>query len=388
MGTLENSSKLYIPYGCQTIGEDDIAGVVDCLRSPNLTQGERVPQFEKALSEYVHASYCVAFNSATSALHAACWALGVGAGDSVWTSANSFVASANCVRYLGGDVDFCDIDLKSGNICVDLLAAKLLEARVGGKLPKVIIVVHFAGFSAQMDRIHELKQEYGFKIIEDASHALGGSFASKPIGSNNYSEAVVFSFHPVKPITTGEGGCVTTNCSDMAAKLGRFRSHGIVRDYETGRSSPTEEIWNYAQVDLGFNYRMNDISASLGLTQLRKIESFIKRRTQIQAVYREELSSLPIEFFDNEKNSAHHLFCIRTNNRNNLYKYLKGQGLGVNIHYIPIYRHPYYKSLGFVKGYCTNSEIHFNKTVSLPIFPSLSDLHLEYSIDQIKSFFK
>ena len=370
-----------IPYGRQDISEEDIHAVVDILRSDYLTQGPAVPAFEKAVSEYCNAQHAVAVNSATSALHIACLALGVGKGDWVWTTPITFVASANCALYCGATVDFVDIDPLTYNMSVERLAEKLEQAHKDHKLPKIVIPVHLCGQSCDMAVIHTLSQKYGFKIIEDASHAIGGKYKNEPIGNGRYSDITVFSFHPVKIITTGEGGMAVTNNATLAKQMRLLRSHGISNAEEDMQPRPPEEIWNYQQIDLGFNYRMTDIQAALGISQMRRLDGFVAKRHAIAKRYDELLTDMPITrpWQQKEGYSSYHLYIIRlklneTNKtQRQAYNALRAAGILVNLHYIPVYRQPYYVAIGYKMGYCLEAEQYHQQVLSIPIYPSLTD---------------
>jgi UDP-4-amino-4,6-dideoxy-N-acetyl-beta-L-altrosamine transaminase len=379
-----------IPYGRQDISQADIDAVVEVLRSDWLTQGPMVPKFEQAVANYVGAQHAVALNSATSALHIACLALGVGPGDWVWTSPNTFVASANCALYCGARVDFVDIDPRTYNMSVERLAEKLEQAEAANRLPKVVIPVHFAGQPCDMRAIRELSQQYGFKIIEDASHAIGASYviASEAkqstdqvmVGSCTHSHITVFSFHPVKIITTGEGGMALTNDPELAEKLSRLRTHGITSKAEFMYSRPPEEIWNYQQIDLGFNYRMTDIQAALGLSQLQRLDDFVANRREIAAKYDRALSNLPVTtpWQDPRMQSSYHLYPILIEHercgrrQREVYQAMHQAGILVNLHYIPVHRQPYYERMGFEQGYCPNAEQYHRAAISLPMYSSLT----------------
>ncbi|MBT8621875.1 UDP-4-amino-4,6-dideoxy-N-acetyl-beta-L-altrosamine transaminase [Polynucleobacter paneuropaeus] len=371
--------SFHIPYGRQDIDNEDIQAVINVLKSDFLTQGPAVNAFEAAISSYVGVKYAVACNSATSALHLACLALGVGPGDIVWTSAITFVASSNCALYCGAEVDFVDINLATYNISLEALTEKLIIAKSSGNLPKVLIPVHMAGQSADMRAIYALSQEYGFKIIEDASHAIGGSYENSSIGSCKFSDIAVFSFHPVKIITTGEGGMAVTNNGILADKMNLLRSHGITRD-PAQMQSKSDGPWYYEQIELGFNYRMTDIQAALGMSQSKKIGGYVLRRNELAERYKSVLRGLPITLptLLESNYSAFHLFIILltdgiTKSRHlEVFSQLREAGIGVNIHYIPVYLQPYYQKKGFKKGYCPNAEEYYSRAVSLPIFPNLS----------------
>ncbi len=366
-----------IPYGKQDINEADIAAVVDVLRSDFLTQGPVVPAFEEAVSRYCGAPHAVAVNSATSALHIACLALGVGPGDIVWTSSITFVASANCALYCGASVDFVDIDRYSYTISVSSLAEKLARAKKSNTLPKVVIPVHLCGQSCDMASIHVLADRYGFKIIEDASHAIGGRYRDRAIGSCLYSDICVFSFHPVKIITTGEGGIALTKDAALAKQMKQLRCHGISTDPDDLEPRPSSELWNYQQLALGYNYRMMDINAALGLSQLDRLDSFVATRHRIAANYDQALADLPLRrpVQGAESYSSFHLYPIRIEKEGGqipLYHFLREQGIGVNLHYIPVYLQPYYEKMGFRRGYCPEAESYFATAITLPLHPGLS----------------
>jgi len=368
-----------IPYGRQDISEADINAVIEVLRSDFLTQGPKVPAFEQAVASYAGASYGVAVNSATSALHIACRALGVGPGDTVWTSPNTFVASANCALYCGAEVDFVDIDPRTYNMSSDRLAEKLEQAKAANCVPKEVIPVHFAGQPCDMAAIHALSQRYGFQIIEDASHAIGGQYKGEAIGNCRYSAITVFSFHPVKIITTGEGGMALTNAPALAERMTRFRSHGITSKPELMHTRPVDEIWNYQQIDLGNNYRMTDIQAALGLSQMQRLDEFVEKRHAIAKRYDEAFDGLPIvtPWQHQDSYSSYHLYPIRLREcdsgrtQRQMYDSLMQEGVNVNLHYIPVYRQPFYENLGFCSGYCPEAELHHKETLSIPLFPEL-----------------
>jgi len=382
-----------IPYGRQTISEDDIQAVVDVLRSDYLTQGAVVPSFEKMVAEYCGVDHAVAVNSATSALHIACLALGLGEGDCLWTSPNTFVASANCALYCGASVDFVEIDARTYNICIHALEKKLIEAKKKQCLPKILIPVHFSGQSCAMRRIYELSLEYGFKIIEDAAHAIGGKYLDEPIGNCRYSDITIFSFHPVKIITSGEGGMALTQSHELADRMQLFRSHGITSDAHKMDDRPHDEIWNYQQIALGLNYRMTDIHAALGMSQMTRLDEFVAKRHQIAGLYDEALAELPIQtpWQHSDTYSSYHLYPIRlklekrNKTQRQVYDALRSEHILVNLHYIPVYRQPYYQQRGFEQGYCPNAEQYYRETLSIPMYPSLTEQQQGRVIELLQS---
>ena len=357
------------------------------LTSDFLTQGPVVPEFERKLGEVTQANHVTVVNSATSALHIACLALGVKPGDFVWTVPNTFVASANCALYCGAKVDFVDIDPKTLNFSVQFFEKKLKLAQQTGLLPKVVIPVHLAGEPCDMEAIRKLSHEYKFKILEDASHAVGGEYRGKPVGSCEYSDITVFSFHPVKIITTGEGGAALTNCPDLDRKLKLLRSHGITRDRDS-MVYPNNDGWYYEQVELGFNYRMTDIQAALGLSQLTRLHEYVTRRHEIAARYDKEFrcAKLLTPYRNPLNKSALHLYIIQVEPiyHKDIFHELRKKNIGVNIHYIPVHTQPYYRKLGFVWGDFPNSEAYYKKAISLPIFPTLSKNEQDYVIKTVK----
>jgi UDP-4-amino-4,6-dideoxy-N-acetyl-beta-L-altrosamine transaminase len=369
-----------IPYGRQDINQADIDAVIDVLRSDFLTQGPTVPAFEKAVADYCGAKHAVAVNSSTSGLHIACLALRVGEGDSIWTTPNTFVASSNCALYCGADVDFIDIDSRTYNMSIKCLAEKLTAAEKVGKLPKVVIPVHLCGQPCDMIGIYKLSQQYGFKIIEDASHAIGGKYQGEPIGNCRFSDLTVFSFHPVKIITTGEGGMVVTNDDALAKHLRLLRSHGITSASAEMEQRPSEEIWNYQQISLGYNYRMTDIQAALGISQMRRLDEFVAKRHAIAQRYDQLLSDLPVitPYQHEDGYSGYHLYVIRlrlaeiNQTQRQVYEAMREAGILVNLHYIPVYRQPYYEKIGFAPGYCPQSERYFAEAISIPLYPGLT----------------
>ena len=369
-----------IPYGRQDITQQDIDAVVSVLKSDYLTQGPQVVHFEQVVSDYCGATHAVAVNSATSALHIACRALGLGEGDWLWTSPITFVASANCALYCGAGIDFVDIDPKTYNLCASALEQKLIQAERIGRLPKIVIPVHFSGQPCDMVRIHELANRYGFKVIEDASHAIGGRFRNEPIGSCRYSDITIFSFHPVKIITTAEGGIALTNDAKLAEKMVLLRSHGITRN-SLSMTHETEGSWYYQQVDLGYNYRMTDIQAALGVSQMTRLDAYVSRRHQLAQRYNEMLSSLPliIPWQHPHGYSGLHLYVIRLKldqigpGRGEVFEAMRSRGIGVNVHYIPVYTQPYYQDMGFSWGGFPIAESYYAEAISLPMYPLLSD---------------
>lgn len=381
-----------IPYGRQVISEADIDAVVEVLRSDFLTQGSVVPAFEEAVKSFCGAGYAVAANSATSALHMACLALGVGPEDIVWTTPITFVASANCALYCGAFVDFVDIDPRTYNMSVSALAEKLAGAEREGKLPKVVIPVHLAGQPCDMEGIRELGVKYGFRIIEDASHAIGGRYQGEPIGNCHYSDITVFSFHPVKIITSGEGGMALTNDLTIAVKLARLRSHGITRN-QNEMTQVSDGPWYYQQIDLGYNYRLSDIHAALGLSQMQRLEEFVAKRHLIAQEYNELLSDLWVTtpWQSPDAYSAMHLYIVRLKrdeirfSQKEMFERLRNAGIMVNLHYIPVYRQPYFKALGFNPSNFPQAEAYYAEAISLPIYPTLTVEQQVEVVDQLKS---
>lgn len=368
-----------IPYGKQDINQQDIDTVVKVLQSDFLTQGPQVPLFEKKINEITQSQYAVAVNSATSALHIACLALNVGKDDIVWTSPITFVASANCALYCGASIDFVDIDQQTYNMCPIELEKKLQQAKQQNRLPKVVIPVHLAGQSCDMEKIYQLSLEYDFKIIEDAAHAIGGFYQDKPIGNCRYSDITVFSFHPVKIITTAEGGIATTNNSDLAMTMQRLRSHGITRD-ESLMTEASHGDWYYQQLELGFNYRMSELHAALGVNQLKRLTQFVAKRKEIAEIYNQKLSELPIilpkQLATTE--SSWHLYIIQLEldkidkTHQLVFSELRKSGIGVNLHYIPVYLQPYFQDLGFKKGDSPLAEKYYNQSISIPVYAQLT----------------
>lgn len=380
-----------IPYGRQSIDEADIDAVIQVLKSDWLTQGPTVERFEAALASRCQAGFAVAVSNATAALHIACVAADLGPGDLLWTTPNTFVASANCARYCGADVDFVDIDPLTWNLDAKALHTKLEAASRAGRLPKVLVAVAFSGQSCDMRAIAELSRRYGFIVIEDAAHAVGAQYAGRPVGCGEFAAMTVFSFHPVKVVTTGEGGAVLTNNPELAARLRRLRSHGVTRDVDQ-MTGPTHGPWYYEQIELGFNYRMTDIQAALGVSQLDKLDRFVERRRQIAARYQSLLSGLPLTLpsAQQEADSAWHIYVVRvqTNrlhqSRLELFEALRAAQIGVNVHYIPVHLQPYYRALGFKVGDFPQAEAYYRQAISLPIFPGMTDEQQDYVVDQLK----
>ena len=368
-----------IPYGKQDITQADVDSVVSVLESSFLTQGPQVPAFENALMKATGADYALAVNSATSALHIACLALELGKGDILWTTPITFVASANCGLYCGASVDFVDIDPATYNLCPKALEQKLVHAKKEGKLPKVLVAVHLCGQPCDMKAIHALSIEYGFKVIEDASHAIGGRYLEQPIGACEYSDITVFSFHPVKIVTTAEGGAALTNSKALADKMALYRSHGITRD-EALMENASHGGWYYEQIDLGFNYRMTELQASLGVSQMSRLSEFVSARHQLAARYYEKLAELPITLPYQLPNtySGLHLYVIRLNlneiskTHKEVFDALRESGIGVNLHYIPVHLQPYYQKMGFKQGDFPNAENYYSNAISLPMFHGMT----------------
>ena len=379
-----------IPYGRQNISEADIQAVVDVLCSDYLTQGPAVPSFEKSIADYCSTQHAVAVNSATSALHIACLALDVGPGDIAWTTPITFVASANCALYCGAQIDFVDIDPRTYNMSVERLAEKLALAEKNGNLPKVVISVHLCGQPCDMAGIHALSQRYDFKIIEDASHAIGGKYRGEPIGNCRYSDITIFSFHPVKIITTGEGGMAMTNDAQLAKRMQLLRSHGITRDVNEMTHAP-DGPWYYQQIDLGYNYRMTDLQAALGLSQMSRLDEFVAKRHATAKRYDRLLADLPVitPWQHPDSNSGLHLYVIRLKlaeigkTHRQVFEALRAAGIGVNLHYIPVHRQPYYERLGFNAGYCPEAERYYAEAISLPMYPGLTEAQQDKVIEKL-----
>ncbi|GGK09179.1 UDP-4-amino-4,6-dideoxy-N-acetyl-beta-L-altrosamine transaminase [Pseudomonas matsuisoli] len=369
-----------IPYGRQDITQADIDAVVQVLQSDYLTQGPMVPRFERMVAEHVGAQHALAVNSATSALHIACLALGVGAGDWLWTTPVTFVASANCALYCGAKVDFVDIDPRTYNLCPKALAAKLEQAEKVGRLPKVVVPVHLCGQPCDMQAIHALATRYGFKVIEDASHAIGGKYRGEFIGNGRNSDITVFSFHPVKIITTAEGGMALTNSAELAERMALLRSHGVTRDPSL-MTHQADGPWYYQQIDLGFNYRMTELQAALGISQMTRLDSYIARRHELAHRYEEKLDGLPLQtpWQHPDSYSGLHLYVIRLRlelldkTHRQVFELLREKGIGVNLHYIPIHTQPYYQKLGFNAGDFPMAEQYYGEAISLPMFQTMSE---------------
>lgn len=380
-----------IPYGRQDISREDIQAVVEVLESDFLTQGPAVPKFEHALCEATGANHALVINNATAALHLACRALDLGPGDTLWTTPITFVASANCALYCGAKVDFVDIDPATFNMSVDALQRKLEQAELDGCLPKIVVPVHLCGLPCDMERINELAQKYGFSVIEDASHAIGAQYKDQAIGNCQYSQITVFSFHPVKIITTGEGGAALTNSAKLAEKMELLRSHGITRDSERMTQNP-DGPWYYQQVELGYNYRMTDIQAALGHSQLGRLGKYVDRRNIIASRYDDELSTLPINAQLRPSNcrSAMHLYVIRLNmldskkTHGEVFNRLRDADIACNLHYIPVHLQPYYQRMGFQTGDFPEAESYYNEVISLPMFPTLTQEQQDHVIKTLR----
>jgi len=375
-----------ISYGRQSIDQTDIDSVVEVLKSDYLTQGEMVPKFEKSISDFTGAKYAVAVNSGTSALHIACMSLDVGKGDVVWVPAISFVATANCALYCGASVDFIDIDPHTGNLDINSLRKKISDTKKEC-LPKVVIVVHMAGNPCPMKSIYEILNPLGVKIIEDASHALGASSEFGRIGNCKYSAITTLSFHPVKIITTGEGGMALTNSEELMSNMRMSSSHGITKDKSI---MSLKTPWSYEQQSLGYNYRMSDIQAALGLSQSKRISEFVEKRRVIAKTYENRIDSESIDFVvqDQHGESSYHLFMIKVKNnkRKELYDFLSIRGINSQVHYYPIYLQPYYKNMGFKEGCCENSELYYRDILSIPIYPSINNYEIDKVLRVINEF--
>ncbi|MDR3442129.1 MAG: UDP-4-amino-4,6-dideoxy-N-acetyl-beta-L-altrosamine transaminase [Legionella sp.] len=381
-----------IPYGRQEINQADIDAVVEVLNSDFLTQGPMGPRFEESVAQYCGAKYGLAVNSATSALHLACLALGLGVNDWLWTSPISFVASANCALYCGAQVDFVDIDPRTYNLSVSALEKKLIIAEQLGRLPKIVVPVHLCGQSCDMKAIYELSKKYNFKIIEDASHAIGGRYQGETIGSSRYSHATVFSFHPVKIITTAEGGMVLTNDQALSETMALLRSHGITRD-PTKMTKKPDGPWYYQQIELGFNYRMTELQAALGISQMDRLEQFVARRHQLAKRYNELLANLPLitPFQHPDSYSAFHLYVVRLSlddlkiSHLQVFERMQARKIGVNLHYIPIHTQPYYEGLGFKLGQFPEAESYYREAISLPLYSGLTEEQQDHVVDVLRS---
>ena len=384
-----------IPYGKQSISKSDIEAVKKVLKSDFITQGPKVPEFEKKVKNFVGSKYAFAMNSATSSLHIACLAIGLKKGDFLWTSSNSFVASANCGIYCGAKIDFVDIDPNSYNMDMKLLKEKLEIAKKNKKLPKVVIPVHMAGQSCDMKTMCALSKQYGFKIIEDASHGIGSKYNDKYVGGCQYSDITVFSFHPVKIITTGEGGVATTNNRALAKKIDILRTHGITKN-KKDMINPSHGPWYFEQLELGFNYRMTDIHASLGINQMKSLKKFVTKRNSLARNYNNLLKALPLSTPEQSENtlSSFHLYIVRVdlkklkNKKNKIFNLLRKKGIGVNVHYIPIHYHPFYQNLKFKKGYLPETEKYYEEALSLPIYPDLSFKDQKYIVNSLEEVLK
>ena len=380
-----------IPYGRQHITEEDVNAVVEALTSDFLTQGPAVPRFEQAVLEVCHAQHAVACNSATSALHVACLALGLGEGDWLWTTPVTFVASANCGLYCGAQVDFVDIDPRTYNMSVQALEAKLQQAKVTGRLPKVVVPVHLCGQPCDMQAIHALGQEYGFKIIEDASHAIGGKYHNEPIGNCRFSDITVFSFHPVKIVTSAEGGMAVTNDAALAQRMELLRSHGITREPSL-MTKPMDGPWYYQQVDLGYNYRMTDLQGALGASQMTRLEAYVARRHELARRYDKLLTDLPVvtPWQHPDGYSGLHLYVVRlqldqiSKSHLDVFNALRAKGILVNLHYIPVHTQPYYQAMGFKEGDFPEAECYYREAISLPMYPMLTDAQQDEVVTALK----
>lgn len=381
-----------ISYGKQSISDSDIKSVVDVLRSDLITQGPIVKNFERALCQRVGASHSVVVNSATSALIVACKALGLTSGDILWTSPNSYVASANSAICCGASVDFVDIDKETHNISTEALTQKLIVAEREGKLPKVLMPVHFAGWPCDMKEIKILADKYGFYVLEDASHALGATYKGSNIGDCSYSDITVFSFHPVKIITTGEGGAAMTNSEALSHKMRLISNHGVTRDHRLMTTS-SEGAWYYEQLEVGYNFRMSDIHAALGLNQLGRLDDFLSSRSRAAEYYYNMLAQLSltlpvheVNYPDAHRSSSHHLYPILVESsdiRRSVFDFLRSRDIGVNVHYLPIYMQPFYRHLGFEEGYCPVAEDYYKRAISLPLYPDLSTGQLDTVVSAV-----
>lgn len=380
-----------IPYGRQDITETDIDAVIEVMRSTHLTQGPAVPRFEQAVVRHCNAKYAVATNSATSALHMSCLALGLGPGDWLWTSPITFVASANCGLYCGAKVDFVDIDPRTYNLCPKSLEKKLIAAEKTGLLPKIVVPVHLGGQPCDMRVIHDLSKKYGFRIIEDAAHAIGGNYLKEPIGNSRYSDITIFSFHPVKIVTSAEGGMGVTNNDSLAEKMSLFRSHGITRTPSL-MTKPMEGSWYYQQVELGFNYRMTDIQGALGASQMERLIHYVARRHELAQRYDRLLGGLPVitPWQHKDGYSAFHLYIIRlkidqiTPSHVEVFEALRAREIMVNLHYIPVHTQPYYQKMGFRYGDFPEAEKYYSEAISIPLFPTLTNTEQDFVVESLK----
>ena len=376
----------FIPYGRQSINDEDLETVIEVLKSDFLTQGPKVREFEDNLKKKFGSEYGLCLNSATSALHAACVSLDVGSGDLVWTSPITFVSSANCALFCGARVDFVDVDKQTLNMSAYALEEKLRYTRLNNlQMPKVVIPVHMSGSSCNMKEIFKLSKEFNFKIIEDASHAVGAKYYDDYVGNCKYSDITVFSFHPVKIITTGEGGAALTNSQEYYRKMERFRSHGVTRDPEQ-RVKKKNDPWTYDQLDLGYNYRMTDISAALGISQLHRVDKWVIERHRMVDLYKRAFNETRIQYLQCGKGvySSYHLFIVKLENRREAYDFLTDSGIGVNVHYMPVHLQPYYKELGFKSGDFPESEEVYEEILTLPLHPSLEETQQDYIIEKVK----
>lgn len=380
-----------IPYGRQDITQADIDAVVGVLKSDFLTQGPRVPVFERMVADYCGVNHAVAVNSATSALHIACLALGLEAGDVLWTSPVTFVASANCGLYCGAKIDFVDIDPVTYNLCPRALERKLEKAETEGCLPRIVVPVHLSGTPCDMAKIHGLSQRYGFKVIEDASHSIGGRYCGEPVGNCRYSDITVFSFHPVKIITTAEGGMALTNHDHLAQRMALLRSHGITRD-PSQMDQETDGPWYYQQIDLGFNYRMTELQATLGVSQLSRLDHYVSERHRLARIYGTKIGDLPVTtpYHGPDSYSGLHLYIIRLRldkinaTHREVFESLRERGIGVNLHYIPIHTQPYFRRMGFEPGDFPESERYYAEAISLPLYPKLAVREQDQVVSALK----
>ncbi len=376
-----------IPYGKQDISQDDIDAVTAVLKSDFLTQGPAVECFERRVAEYCGAQYAVAVSSCTAALHLTYMACGLVTDKRLWTTPNTFVATANAALYCDAEIDFVDIDPQTYNMSVEALRTKLEAAKKSGTLPDIVVPVHFSGYSCDLEEIQKLSEEYGFQIIEDAAHCIGGSYKDKKIGSCAYSKACVFSFHPVKIITTGEGGLITTNDKDLYEALLRLRTHGITRDTDLMQQKD-EGSWYFEQLELGYNYRITDIQCALGLSQMSRLDEFITRRRELALRYTEKLPLLPLQLPQNSDDSSWHLYVVRLENdtdRRAVFDQMRERGIGVNVHYIPVHLHPFYRQKGFKEGDFPKAENYYKHTLTLPLYPGLTEDEQDHICKSLES---